>query len=705
MIKFVSSIKARLVIGLSIMALLVVLSAGGGLLSVFSLDDQINTITDEAGPTIEETDDLIAALWESAKVANEILASEDLAEVNTLAKELEQLSVSFNVTYKTLRETIDEQKYIELVDSALKEHKEFDLHVSQMIEAHTNELNEEEKAKSLLDEFDSQGSALIVRLDEFAIENEAEMQKAEDEGDAILARGGTAAQVNSVLGELFEKDYPVVEAALKLQRLVIEMQDTSGEYLAEEDPSKLPPIKVNFDELVASAKPFFDILTDLAETEEDKQDARDLIAAFDVWIALANSDEQLFDSYRDQLDMEYKADQFTEELEKDVDNADAVLEQVAATSDAFMDSADENAAESVNSAIAVQVGFIVAALIVCGFMILLFIKLLITPLKELSARLYDIAQGDGDLTQRVDDSATDEVGELAKGFNIFVERIQELIKKITHASGEISSSASSMDSLIGSVAGSVESQSKETDSTARAIKELSKSAQEINSNIQNVSNSTSSASDEGKQAKNVVEESVESIRTLARDIEESSEVVENLNTEAESIGTVLTVIRGIAEQTNLLALNAAIEAARAGEQGRGFAVVADEVRTLAARTQNSTEEIQTMIEKLQSGTSKAVQSMETSRKNSETTVAKAAQTGELLDNISVSVTEVDNMVAQITRAVDQQSEVTNDVNDNINNIVKTTHDVSTATDETTQHSQGLNKLGQDLAGLVKQFKV
>jgi methyl-accepting chemotaxis protein len=705
MTKFVSTIKAKLILGLSIMALLVVLSSAGGLLSVFSLEDQLNTITDEAGPTIEETDDLIAGLWESAKVANEILASEDLSEVEILAKELDSLSISFNQTYKTLRQTIDEQRYIELVDSALKEHQEFDDHVSQMIEAHTNELNEEEKAKSLLDEFDSQGAELIVRLDEFAIENEAEMQKAEDDGDAILARGGSAAEINDILGELFEKDYPVVEASLKLQRLIIEMQDTSGEYLAEEDPTKLPDIKANFDELVVSAKPFFDILTELAESEEDRQDASDLIAAFDMWISLANSDEQLFDSYRDQLDMEYKADQYTEELEKDVDNADLVLEQVAETSDLFMDSADENAAESVTSAIAIQIGFIIASLIVGTAMILLFIKLLIGPLRELSARLHDIAQGDGDLTQRVDDSSNDEVGNLAKGFNIFVERIQDLIKKITFASEQISSSVNSMDSLIGSVAGSVESQSKETDSTAHAIKELSQSAKEINSNIQNVSSSTSSASDEGKQAKIVVEESVDSIRTLARDIEDGSEVVSNLNSEAENIGTVLTVIRGIAEQTNLLALNAAIEAARAGEQGRGFAVVADEVRTLAARTQNSTEEIQTMIERLQLGTSQAVQSMERSRKNSEVTVSKAVKTGELLDNISASVIEVDDMVAQITRAVDQQSLVTSDVSDNISNIVATTVNVSSATDETTQHAQGLNQLGQELAGLVKQFRV
>ncbi len=705
MVTIFSTIKSKLIIGLSLMTLLIVLSSIGGMLSVFSLEQQLNTITDRAGPIIEETDDLIAGLWESAKVANEILASEDMEEVKILAEELEALSASFKSTHKALIEVVDNDEYLALINQATVEHSEFETHSQLMIDAHFNELLEEEKAKSLLDEFDKRGAELIIMLEEFAIENEEEMQKAEDEGDAIIARFGSAESINDILGELFEKDYPVVEAALKLQRLIIEMQDTSGEYLAEEDPEKLPPIKENFDQLVESSGPFFKVLTDLAETQEDKDDAKNLISAFSVWIQLANADEQLFDSYRDQLEMEYAADTYTEELEKDVDNADLALEKVAEASDIYMDSADEAAAKSVAAAIKKQVAITAIAIVIAIAMILLFIKWLINPLKELSARLKDIAQGEGDLTQRVDDSDRSEVGDLARGFNMFVEKIQTIIQNITAASNKMGSSVTSMDKLMTSVYDNVKSQGVETDSTAKAVVDLSQNAQAINSNIQNVFNSTSSANKEGQQAKAVVDESVAAIRVLATDIENSAKAVQELNNDADSIGSVLTVIKGIAEQTNLLALNAAIEAARAGEQGRGFAVVADEVRTLAARTQDSTAEIQTMIERLQAGSASAVESMERSQKNSEMSVEKSVEAGQLLDNISASVTEVDAMVAKITTAVEKQSKVTEDINLSVNTIVASNQTASSATKETSEHAKGLNGLGQDLSALVNQFKV
>jgi methyl-accepting chemotaxis protein len=704
-ITFVSSIKARIFAGFVLMTALVIISAGVGFISVYSLQSQINTLTDVAAPTIEETDDLIAGLWESAKVANEILASEDLDEVAQLNEELLALSTLFSETRATLSEIVTEPAYIALIEKAVNEHNEFKVHAARMVEAHIQELEEEAKAKSLLDQFDEQGASLIVMLDEFATENEEEMQKAEDLGDEIVANNGSASAVNEVLGELFEKDYPVVEAALKLQRLVIEMQDTSGEYLAEEDPEALPQIKNDFDQLVINTAPFFKILSDLAESQEDKDDAVVLQASFEEWVNLANADEKLFDSYRDQLEMEYKADFYTEELEKDVDNADYALEEVAAESDAFMDSADENAEVSVESAITKQVIVTIIALVASVVLTMFFVKMIITPLLALSKSLEDIAQGNGDLTQRVDASANNEIGQLAGNFNLFVEKIQGIIANITIATDKMTNSIASVDSAIATVSRSAESQVEQTNSTAVAMEEMSSSAANINTNIQNVSDSTSSASKLGKDAKGAVEESLASIESLASDITQSSKVIQELHSEADSIGSVLTVIRGIAEQTNLLALNAAIEAARAGEQGRGFAVVADEVRTLAARTQKSTEEIQEMIERLQNGTSRAVESMNNSQANSENTVNKSIETGTLLDKISISVIDIDEKIDEIRLAVGQQSTVTDEISRNIENIVNSTSEVGQAVQESTRHASSLNDLEADLSELVKQFKV
>jgi methyl-accepting chemotaxis protein len=262
-----------------------------------------------------------------------------------------------------------------------------------------------------------------------------------------------------------------------------------------------------------------------------------------------------------------------------------------------------------------------------------------------------------------------------------------------------------MDSLLTSVTGSIKNQRAETDSTAAAINEMSSTSIEIVKNIENVTASTSSANIEGQQAKKVVESTVLSIRDLAEEIQASAEVVKALNESSNEIGVVLTVIKGIAEQTNLLALNAAIEAARAGEQGRGFAVVADEVRTLAGRTQDSTEEIQRMIEKLQSGSSKAVNSMEQNRKTSELTVTQAVEAGRYLDKISAAITEIDALVAHTNDSMLQQNQANESINESISNIVISAEGVAISAEQAQENASDVNKLGIELSKLVNQFKI
>ncbi|GGI83018.1 hypothetical protein GCM10007978_21040 [Shewanella hanedai] len=236
------TIRLKLITAIIFLLLLLSGTAGVGLFYVYELDNNIKRLSEDITPTIESTDDMIASLWERGKIANEIMASEDISEITELFTFIAPLNGVYTSSYEELEKLLDPSEK-EIANEAVAANKELQIDTKKMYQSHYLELEFELKAKQLLNEFDGLGGVLITSLDEFAIENEAEMAKAEDRGD-ILAESGTAtaSDVNDVLGELFERDYPVVEAALKLQRYIIEMQDTAGEYLAEEEPSNLPAI-------------------------------------------------------------------------------------------------------------------------------------------------------------------------------------------------------------------------------------------------------------------------------------------------------------------------------------------------------------------------------------------------------------------------------------------------------------------------------
>ncbi|WP_026179739.1 methyl-accepting chemotaxis protein [Hahella ganghwensis] len=347
---------------------------------------------------------------------------------------------------------------------------------------------------------------------------------------------------------------------------------------------------------------------------------------------------------------------------------------------------------------------IVGVAIVIGLMTLLLNNLM-KPVVKLADTMQDIAQGEGDLTQRLDVHGNDEFAKLASGFNGFVSKVQDLVADIKNSVQSMASSVDEMNQFASDTSEAVSMQRQETEMVATAVNEMSAAAREIAQNAQQAAEAAQKADEESLNVQTVVDDAIKSIAQLSEQIGEASEVINALEGDVNSIVSVLSVIRGIAEQTNLLALNAAIEAARAGEAGRGFAVVADEVRALASKTQESTEEIQAMITRLQDGSNRAVSSMEQSRANGESAVSKAQSAGESLTVITNSIGTISTMNTQIASASEEQTAVTEDISRSVTSIADASEQTARGTEQTAQTSHELSELGEHLRDQVERFKV
>lgn len=329
---------------------------------------------------------------------------------------------------------------------------------------------------------------------------------------------------------------------------------------------------------------------------------------------------------------------------------------------------------------------------------------IVRPLRQTAAALKDISEGDGDLTQRLSVDTRDEVGEVAQNFNLFVEKIQLLIVEVKRGIDSLGHSTESMRSVVTRTHEDAHTQKGETSQAAAAIHEMAAAVQQVAGSAAQAAESAREADSESMTGQSVVEQTIDAINRLVDDVNSSAEVIASLGSNVKEISSVVNVIRDIAEQTNLLALNAAIEAARAGEQGRGFSVVADEVRTLANRTQQSTDEIQRMIEGLQSGAQQAVHEMESSQAQSRDTLQKADEARGSLQQITHSVGMITEMNTQIASAAEEQTAVADEISKSVQQIADIAEQATRNAEELAGTATSMSDLERQLNQMVSRFK-
>ncbi|WP_290447679.1 methyl-accepting chemotaxis protein [Pseudomonas sp. 21LCFQ02] len=354
-----------------------------------------------------------------------------------------------------------------------------------------------------------------------------------------------------------------------------------------------------------------------------------------------------------------------------------------------------------SSAITAMLVVVLAVILILG----LLIRVLMQPLHQMGSAMRDIAAGEGDLTKRLNITSQDEFGELARSFNQFVERIHTSIREVASTAAQLGDVANQVVQASNSSIGSSDEQAHRTESVAAAINELGAAAQEIARNAAQTSQKSGDASQLAGDGRQVVQQSIGAMNELSAKISESCARIESLNGKTANIGQILEVITGISQQTNLLALNAAIEAARAGEAGRGFAVVADEVRNLAHRTQDSAQQVQGMIEELQTGARDAVTTMLASQRHSESSVDITNRAGERLGSVTQRIDEINEMNQSVAAATEQQTAVVESINMDISQINSLNQQGVDNLKLTLQACNSLEQQTRRLQQLVGSFRI
>ena len=348
------------------------------------------------------------------------------------------------------------------------------------------------------------------------------------------------------------------------------------------------------------------------------------------------------------------------------------------------------------------VGMIIATLLAIAIAYIT-VSRITKPLAEVN-RILDIVAS-GDMTQRLDDSAKDEFGELSKSCNTLIDSLRSLIKGIISRSTQLAAASEETSAITAESSQAISNQQAQVQQAATATTEMSSTSQTVSNSAQQALSEIKNADKEAERVKGISNNNKSTIEQLAREVDDASQVINKLHQDSASIGSILDVIRGIADQTNLLALNAAIEAARAGEYGRGFAVVADEVRSLASKTQESTQEIQSMIESLQTGAEAAVTAMTKGKQRAVSCVEQTDLASTALDSITFAVSQAHDVSEEISTAALEQQQVAEEISERLESIVAIAEQTAEGASQTNISSSEVAKLAEELRLSVDEFKV
>jgi len=469
------------------------------------------------------------------------------------------------------------------------------------------------------------------------------------------------------------------------------------------DTAKVEEYKKKWDESLIHANERFDAMNKLVESQKDKE----IISAIKKNIdGYGVGFKNVYDGIKSgQITTTKAANEEIGKYKEATHQSEAMVTEFAKQMDKQM---GEMVKEAEGTAKKVRGSVLTMALIAIAFAIvaaIIIVRSITAPLNKFLERVTDIAQGEGDLTKRLELNGSDEIAEISRMFNQFIEKLHGIITLIASTSTQVAAASSQLNSTAERIATGAEEVAAQASTVATAGEEMSATSGDIAQNCQMAAEGAQQASSSAHNGAEVVDRTVSVMGQIAEKVQESAKTVESLGARSDQIGEIIGTIEDIADQTNLLALNAAIEAARAGEQGRGFAVVADEVRALAERTTKATREIGEMIKAIQSETKGAVAAMEQGVRQVEQGTEEAARSGEALRDILEQVNNVSMQVNQIATAAEEQTATTSEISNNMQQITQVVQDTASGAHESATAAAQLNGNAEELQRLVRQFRL
>ena len=710
-------ISTKLFAGVLALSVLGFASGLLGIIMLIRIEAGVERITEYAGPMVETTDDVIYAVAESHKVAVEIIADDTIENLDFRTGEFARASERFLDSYQSLDELVSEEDVQAQLDQANQTWQGYDAAVALMVEQHGLELFEEAEARTQMAQFDATGDDFTARLQAFAQRNETEMQIAEDEADRLASIGASADRINALVGSIFEEDYPAVEASKDLQLIVEELEAVATRYLTIESVPALEPARREFTDLVARAAPHFDLMRSLAETEAEAEEVSDLRESFGGWVSYVQQPDQVFDTHDDMLAAKQAASAAAEQVDDLADQLIAELNVIANRGDEIALAMDNRAEAQLQTALIVVSALSALILAVAIALLLIVRQTIAQPLGKMIAAMTQLASGKLDVVLE-QTARKDEIGRLGSALGVFhqnaVEKVEleqreaetkaqaeadrkatlehfvtefeaavgRVVEAVSAASGQLQGSAQNMTGIAEQTSARSTAVAAASDQASTNVHTVASAANEISASVSEIGRQASDSSSKAGAA--------------SQEAQDAMHKVERLSEAARRIGDVVVLIQGIAEQTNLLALNATIEAARAGEAGKGFAVVASEVKALAEQTSKATNDIATTVGEIQEATEHSVGAISGVSKTIE-------DLNEIATSIAGAVEEQAAAAQEIARNIQQAAEGTQDVSSNIEQVSASADEANVSASEVLTSAGELARQADELRNEVDQF--